>query len=106
MAIYEQAELLLLGANKCGRCGKLDSPNGRFFKDLNDHKPSVWLCSKCLPLLEMRAWHLAGSWWTGEYFHSIELYQSNKIAHEELRWYEKMDAMRLVWLDEYWTEED
>jgi ribosomal protein S27AE len=60
MEIYEEAELLLLGAKQCDRCGRLDTDSGQFLAEKDDLEPSSWYCSKCAPHVEARARHAPG----------------------------------------------
>jgi hypothetical protein len=102
MEVYEEAELLLLGARQCDRCGRPDTDVGQFLV-----APSAWYCSKCTPLIEARA-RVWGRCWQADdyYYYCTEFPQHTGFDEGEFHWYERMDAIRLVWLDEYWTDED
>lgn len=96
-----------MNANQCERYGKPDTNKGWLFGGKDEKEPSAWYCSKCSPIVETRAWVWESSWQADQYYYRCtEFPQYANFDEGELRWYERMDAMRLVWLDEYWTEED
>jgi hypothetical protein len=62
MEIYEQAELLLLGARQCDRCSRPDIDSRQVLAGKDEKEPSAWYCSNCAPHVETRARVSEASW--------------------------------------------